>query len=267
MEIAIKISQLISTAALVATLGVVIWYTVKTSQMAAATRDMARASEKQIEALGEQVSVSQEQVGLGQEQLNNQQRPVLVPVGKPVFQEDHDNWLKWGENEQPLTIRNLGTGTAFNVAGVLYGCAAYLHDLPTGRKLVPNSPNTHWTCWLGVPIAPSEEVHSSFRLGHGSFMHGNDQIGDYPLNAPDEAIPGATALQGVLWKIARVTITYTDIAGRKYASIFDYVHDRGWHMVSMLRDIDRDLHDLEGYYRAGRVSNSSTASETTSTDA
>src|SRR5690349_11480923 len=65
------------------------------------------------------VQASQTQVAASQEQLVSLQRPVLVPVGKPKFNEAHDNWLKWEENEQPLSLRNLGTGTAFNVASTL----------------------------------------------------------------------------------------------------------------------------------------------------
>jgi hypothetical protein len=74
------------------------------------------------------VLTGQEQARLAQEQLVSQQRPVLVPVGEPIFQEAHDNWLKWEESMQPLGIRNLGAGTAYTIAGVLYGCASYLHD-------------------------------------------------------------------------------------------------------------------------------------------
>jgi len=82
---------------------------------------------------------------------------------------------------------------------------------------------------------------AEYLRGGGTFNKGNDRIGDYSFNAPDEEIPGVTSLEGVLWRVARVTITYHDIAGRKYASIFDYVHNRGWHKVDTLRDIDRDL--------------------------
>ena len=192
--------------------------------------------------------MSQEQVRIGQEQLDNQQRPVLVPVGSPVFKEEHDNWLKWEENKQLLTLRNVGVGTAFNVASVLYGCATYLRDGPTGTQRSRDSANEHWTCWLGVPVAPSEQVNSTYMVGASTFTEGNRQVGGYSFNAPDEEIPGATSPQGVLWHTARVTITYHDIADRKFASIFDYVHGRGWHMEKVL-PVDRDLHDLQGAHR------------------
>lgn len=72
---------------------------------------------------------------------------------------------------------------------------------------------------------------------------------------------GCHVTGGRLWSIARVTITYHDIAGRKYASIFDWVHNRGWHMVEVMPGIDRDLHDLEGYYRSAPANSTLTASE------
>jgi hypothetical protein len=168
-------------------------------------------------------------------------------LGKPTFNPEHDNWLKWDESEQPLALRNLGTGTAFNIASALYGCASYRHaDQAGGYTRSTSSAREHWTCWLGVPIAPGEKEEGAYLKGNGTFHAGNDSIGEYSLNAPDEEIPGRTALSGVLWRVARVTITYHDIAGRKYASIFDYVRNRGWHKVEVLWDIERDLHDLEG---------------------
>src|SRR5690348_7534797 len=138
VEIAIEISQLISAAALVATLAVVIWYTVKTSEMASATRDMALVS---------------------QQQRYDQQRPLLVPHGTPAFQDDNPNWLDWQAKEQDVTLRNVGSGPALNVATVLYGCESYVTS-PVEIAVVrsDDAKDVHWTGWLGMPIAPNEVV-------------------------------------------------------------------------------------------------------------
>ena len=205
----------------------------------------------EVRALQEQVKVGQAQVKIGQEQIDSQQRPVLVPgAAPPFFDKDHDEWLKWDAPQQPLILNNVGTGTAFNVASVLYGCTAYLHDGPTGPILSPAVNNPHWIRWLGVPIAAGAEIPAPLTLGASTFLQGNDHIGGYSFHAPAQPSMAAIATQGVLWAVARLTITYHDISGRKYASIFDYVRARGWYKVDIIPGIDRDIDDLEGYYRA-----------------
>ncbi len=109
--------------------------------------------------------------------------------------------------------------------------------------------------------APGEQGDGPYKFGYSTFNMGNDRIGKHSFNAPDEETPGATSLEGALWRIARITITYHDIAGRKYASIFDWVRNRGWHMVEVLRNIDCDLHDLEGYNRASSTGSTPVTSE------
>jgi hypothetical protein len=220
-------SVITALAALLAT-GAAIW-------LAILNRQLVKASQKQV-------AVSQEQVKISQEQLDSQQRPLLIPVGTPIFHPEHDNWLKWEVNEQPISLRNLGTGTAFNIASILYGCTAYIHDSPTGPKLYPSIHDPHWSRWLGMPIAPGEQEDRSL-------LQGNDHIGDYSFKAPEEPGMMAMATQGALWRVARLTTTYHDISGRKYASIFDYVRNLGWYKVDVAQDITRDLFDMEGYYR------------------
>ena len=193
--------------------------------------------------------VGQKQVRVTQDQIYNEHRPLLVPVGAPIFKPDNDRYLKWEENLQPLFLQNLGTGTALNVAGVLRGCATYLSD-DKGTITRFEGARDLWTCWLGVPIAPGEPVASAFKTGGGVFRPGNDSIGPYTLKAPDEPDMRAITTDGALWAVARVTVTYHDIFERKHTSIFDYVLNQGWHMVAILSDVERDLFDLEGMNRA-----------------
>ncbi len=219
-------------------------------EQVAAIKAQTTVSQEQIKISQEQVAASRDQLTVSQEQLDSQQRPLLIPVGTPIFHQDQDNWLKWEANEQPITLRNLGTGTAFNSVSVLYGCTAYLHDTPTGPTLVPSMHNPHWSRWLGVPLAPGEQEDRSLTLGASTFLQGNDHIGGYSFKAPEEPGMMAMATQGALWRVARLTTTYHDISGRKYASIFDYIRNLGWYKVDVLRDIERDLLDMEGYYRS-----------------
>jgi hypothetical protein len=98
-----------------------------------------------------------------------------------------------------------------------------------------------------VPIAAGEREEVTLKIGGSMFMRGNAHIGDYSFSAPKQPTPAELETQGALWRVARLTTTYHDISGRKYASIFDYVYNRGWYKVDIIRDIDHDLDDLDGY--------------------
>jgi hypothetical protein len=43
----------------------------------------------------------------------------------------------------------------------------------------------------------------------------------------------------------RLTLTYSDVFGRKHAAIFDFTPQRRWELVAYLRDIPEDLADIE----------------------
>lgn len=171
-------------------------------------------------------------------------RPLLVPNGDPKFQQDHANWLDWNTTEQKLTIQNVGTGVALNIASVIYGCESYVVDGLANRRS-EREKSIHWTCWLGVPIAAGETKEALYKVGNGIFYEKNMHIGEHSFNAPPE--PQAVPHQNQPFITARVTITYLDIFRRKHASIFNYVqHTGGWQLLEFLEDIPEDLHELEG---------------------
>lgn len=167
--------------------------------------------------------------------------PRLVPVGAPVFQEGHPNWLKWDADEQHLSIRNIGTGAAFNVESTLYGCESYVinNHHPDGSE------NLLWTCWLGVPIAPGEHIECAYKRGGGMFFEEERHIGEYHFNTPAEPT-FAELNHGASLHLARIVLTYHDDRQVKYASICDYVpHTGGWHVIAFLSNIKDDLSDLQ----------------------
>jgi hypothetical protein len=43
----------------------------------------------------------------------NLSRPLLVPKGAPIFQNDKPQWLDWNVNEQVIAVRNVGSGVAY----------------------------------------------------------------------------------------------------------------------------------------------------------
>jgi len=161
--------------------------------------------------------------------------PLLVPDGTPTFHENKGNWLKWDERSQSFTITNHGQSPAFNVAGVLYGCESYIFQ---GNRDT-NSRNEHWTCWLGTPVPANGALTATFEKGNGIFFYDNKVIAGYAFNAPPEPGPGEILQGKAAHRTARVVITYQDVGGQKYTSIFDYVpHHSGWERVATL-PVDR----------------------------
>jgi hypothetical protein len=228
MTTALAISQIIGTAVLVVTLAVVIWYTKKTSDMAAATRDIAEAS---------------------QQQRYDQQRPLLVPMGTPIFQTDNSNWLDWQASEQSIELRNVGAGVALNVVSVLYGCESNVIGEIGQEKRVDDTKANHWACWLDTPVGAGETVPAKHKIGASTFYQGYDHIGRHSFNAPPQPFLGEVLNGRASYHTARITATCWDVFGRKHASIFDFVqHTDGWQLVEFVPAIAQDLHDLAGMH-------------------
>lgn len=172
---------------------------------------------------------------------SNTSHPFLVPSGGTLlYQNGHPTWLDWHVNHQIVMIRNMGTEPALNVASVIYGAESYLVE---GLRS-DHAQDIHWTCWLGVPIAPNETVEAVHNLGSSIFFSGHNQIRQHGFNAPPETF--ASPIQKEPMHTARITITYHDSYHRKYASIFDMVQNIGWQLISFEEDIEEDLHNLQG---------------------
>ncbi len=200
-----------------------------------------RQSQAALDVAHEQMEQSKQQAQLERFAEN---RPLLMPIGIPTFQDDKPQWLNWNVNEQTLAIHNIGSGVALNVASVMYGCESYLIDWTTNQRS-DQTKGVHWTCWLGVPAASNTTEKAIHKKGNGIFYEKNMHIGQYSFNAPQE--PRVVPNQNQPFITARITITYLDIFRRKHASIFDYVqHTGGWQLVEFLEDINEDLYGLEG---------------------
>jgi hypothetical protein len=166
--------------------------------------------------------------------------PFLVPMDAPVFQDTHQNWLKWEEPIQDITLSNMGVGIALNVASVLFGCKSYNSD--TGRITAPF--DGYWALWLNVPIPPSDKVRCAYISRNGLFREENRQVAGYSFFAPPEPEFADLTNGASLHITARISITYQDIFGRKYASIYDYVNNIGWQFVKST-PLEKDFYDLE----------------------
>jgi hypothetical protein len=80
-----------------------------------------------------EVRAIQEQVKASQAQVDNQQRPVIAPLGAPAFQSDHDDWLNWGASEQPPIALRVTTLALVLHLTSLACCTAPPHTCTTAQ--------------------------------------------------------------------------------------------------------------------------------------
>ncbi len=158
-------------------------------------------------------------------------RPVLVPKTGPAQIEG-----LWAAGSHTINIENVGFGVATDVWGVL---------LP---PTVPSQKTTDTQFYLRaeVPIAPGE-CNKMWFLKGGTIFLANDRIGNFTFGvpshlSPEEGMPDQTARRDRC--VARMTLTYRDIFGRKYASIFDFTQTKTWVSVAIF-GIAKDIPDLD----------------------
>ena len=102
-----------------------------------------------------------------------------------------------------------------------------------------------------VPIYAGESLssavpYSQYFTRGGTTFDGDDKIGEYSLCVPEERAPEQNFNQSDRRDrcIARLTLTYHDIFGRKHASIFDLTQTGGWVEIAIIPNIEHDLGDL-----------------------
>ena len=197
---------------------------------AIATVVIAIFTYKTIQAYEKQVQIGQEQVRVSQEQQFNQFRPVLYPVGSLgniIDTSGGKPHIKWGYQNQVIDgLQNIGVGPAFNIYGILFGPPLLNSQPPRERYIVWNYPAL-------TPGVAGDKI----TLQQGSNITSDTTIKGYTLYVPDDA-----EHVGV---IARFTITYHDVFGRKHASIYDYHSQIGWRNRGHFSNIDFDIRELD----------------------
>jgi hypothetical protein len=182
-----------------------------------------------IQAYRKQVQIGQEQVKAGQEQLFNQFRPVLYPVGdleKIVDRSAGKYHIKWEYQNQEIDgLKNIGVGPAFNIYGILFG--------PPVNSQPPRMRYVVWNYPALTPGTPGDKI----TLSPGSHISSDTEIKGYTLYIPDD--------EDHVGVLARFTLTYHDVFGRKHASIYDYHSQIGWMSRGHFSDIEYDIYELD----------------------
>jgi hypothetical protein len=199
-----------------------------------------RANKRQIESgdrqLKEQIKVSdiqiQKQIAenrrLATEERQHQNRPIMVP-GKAVWGHavtfvsletgkanesfyGSDGRVNWSwQHEIGIYVHNMGNGPAFNVHCILYGSE--------------DTCQSQFVSWNNGPIEGKGSIdiilaHSSeLRLFHDVSIDGKHPLYDTSLDSPTK--PWSN-------RIACFTLTYHDLSGKRYVSVFHYTLQHRW---------------------------------------
>jgi hypothetical protein len=192
-----------------------------------------------IQAYRKQVQIGQAQVKVSQEQQYNQFRPILYPGGdleKFVDRTSGKIHVQWGyQNQEMAGLCNIGVGPAFNIYGVLFG--------PPVNSQPPQERYVLWNYPALSPGVPGDKI----TLSPGSSIASDTTIKGFTLYVPDDEDHVGT--------LARFTLTYHDVFGRKHASIYDYHSVMGWISRGHFSDIEKDVYELDQEAPATKMSN------------
>lgn len=164
----------------------------------------------------------------------NASRPLVVPVSPDPSEqyEAEESVIVFDWNTTMFTtIQNVGTGIATNI------WIALLPPAPMSES------SSQYARRLGSPIAPGGDPLKVYLHQDITLFKENDSINDYSLCVPPDRTAGSTERADRF--IARMSITYQDIFGRKHASIFDFSERGIWVNVAILPNIAHDLGDMD----------------------
>jgi len=171
------------------------------------------------------------------ETLHALNRPILAPRAPLSL---HNNDLNWDSQHCTVRLKNVGTGVAINIWGIL---------LPPKKPESVESP-LHYCLRAHVPISQEDNDIDSYFLLEEKKYYGDEMIEkrdgtskQYSLCPPSLSEP-SDAVDGKYAYVARLTLTYTDVFGRKHASIYDHTDRHRWKFVAHLDDIRDDLEDI-----------------------
>jgi len=201
--------------------------------MAEANQDRASERKNLEKKLMEALRASLSNADSSLLEIGNQSRPVLHPLNKLEGIIDSQSGLvQWGRQVISIApmrgFENIGGGPAFNIYAIFFGGLS--QHLP---------PRERYAVWNYGTLKAGEEGPPLI-LSQGTSIESTTTINGHPLY-----VPGDPQHNGVL---ARLTITYHDTPGRKYASIYDFHRYLGWKRVSDVENIEYDLNELDAVH-------------------
>ncbi len=164
-------------------------------------------------------------------------RPLLVPLDRHL--DDIPAVIEWNASVEFINIQNAGTGVANNIWGVFMPPVSWSTTVPPQKHI-----------HLATPLPPgaksSEECTDTIFKWGGTIFNTYDKISEHTLGVPEERAlnENFNHLEKRDWCIARLTLTCSDVFGKKHASIFDYTTMGVWVNVAFISNIEHDLGEM-----------------------
>jgi hypothetical protein len=182
---------------------------------------------------------------LSQEAQRDVLRPIITIIEEELWlQMTPEGRVNLEKESQSTKQSNVGSGLASRIQGVIFG--------PDGDDPFASDRRLSLDLCKVLPAGASYE--DSFSPGR-TLVQGSSVVEErrrllwwrrrkYTLWVPRELSERRYLAPSVPRIIARFTLTYHDVYGRKHASIYDLTELRAWQPVAFLKNIRYDLDEL-----------------------
>lgn len=166
------------------------------------------------------------------------QRPVLHPRQALILEQGATE-VDWDTmREISIKVVNAGPGVAMNVCGVFMD---HCHN--------PQITDRRFSYMRRDILLATEERIIKFERG-GTLVNGEDEIGGIKVGPSERE----TSFQNPSpFVIGRLTITYSDIFGRKHATSIDYTKMERWEDPQISTNIPQGIDELETIAQAAHA--------------
>lgn len=100
-------------------------------------------------------------------------RLVIDSDSTDLWQKRNGLYLDWSASFLTVSMKNVGTGPAFNMVSVIYGSESYPGTQGTPRQ---KGNEEHWTFWGGNFIQPGEMKSQQYNAGASMFYQDKQSI-------------------------------------------------------------------------------------------
>lgn len=183
--------------------------------------------------------------------MADQQRAAIRPFLRPgpAMVDDTPNFHM--EQGYPIRLLNVGVGPAFNVSGCLYPPRPQPGQQVDGKGIAFYQ-LLAIDVFRGNLADRSSTDHPMIPLSEGIMLPGERAIdgrGRFTLfGPPSQFTEGQYVIPTRTPVLARLTLTYQDVEGRKHAAIFDYLERHGWRQITYLHNVPHTLDELNATY-------------------
>ena len=176
-------------------------------------------------------------------------RPNIIPVGASLGGLDSASRLQ-ANAKHAITLENGGEVRASSICAVLFPSSKY-HGTGSTQSILPSLWGTYWQGQVSTSLAPSATREIVLHEARWP-LQGDDYVSpQHTLYAPEQPGLGAGLTGLGHFYSARLTITYRNASGARFATIFDLDAERlaqnrdpVWRQIAWPTEVEHDLLEL-----------------------